>query len=305
MAVWQAFRHGLERVWENKILALISFSFKAFFAFSLLIPAYYMFNRTFSFSPSSDKFLKGYDFSLLVDFFVYWSRSIDLYRVLFLFTVLVAVAGYIFLSGGLWGTLFQNLREGKQKFKGEKFFGDCGRYFWSFFRIFIFICIIYIVAFILAMLIFSLVQGIAGKELSVTGHILILAAGAAIFAILFMWTDMWGDYIRIHRITSEERKIRALVRPSLKFIFRNFGKTILLYYLLSIILLGTLAAYFGLNRLLHFVQADELLILSLFILQQAYSLFRSFYRLVYYSAQLSLFDKFVGQGFSLAEGKQT
>lgn len=291
MVIWEAFRNGLIRVWKNKILALILFLFKLFFSFSLLIPAYYMFNRTFSFSPSSDNFLKGYDFSLLVDFFAYWSKGIGLYRALFLFTVLISVLGYIFLSGGLWGALFQNLREGKQKLKGEKFFGDCGKYFWSFFKIFIFICIIYILAFILGILIFSLIQAIAGKELSVSGHILFFAAGLVIFAVIFMWADMWGDYLRIYRVSSEEKKLRAILKPSLMFIFRNFGKTILLYYLLSIILLGTLAVYFGLNRALHLQTANGLMVLSVFIWQQAYSLFRSFYRLVYYSSQLILFDK--------------
>lgn len=289
--MWEAFRNGIARVWENKILALILFLFKVFFAFCLLIPAYYMFSRTFSFSPFAENFLKGYDFSLLVDFFTYWGRSIGLYRVLFLFIILISILGYIFLSGGLWGALFQNLREGKQKLKGEKFFGDCGKYFWSFFKIFIFICIIYILAFILGILIFSLIQAIAGKELSVSGHILFFAAGLVIFAVIFMWADMWGDYLRIYRVTSDERKLRTILKPSLRFIFRNFGKTILLYYLLSIILLGTLAVYFGLNRALHLQTANGLMVLSVFVWQQAYSLFRSFYRLVYYSSQLILFDK--------------
>ena len=296
MIMWEAFRSGLVKVWENKILALILFIFKLFFGFSLLIPAYYMFNRTFSFLPSSNNFLKGYDFSLLVDFFTYWSRSIGLYRILFLSIILVSILGYTFLSGGFWGALFQNLREGKQKFKGEKFFGDCGKYFWSFLKIFIFICVIYILSFILGMLIFSLIQVIAGKELSFTGHILFLVAGLIIFAILFMWVDMWGDYLRIYRVTSEEKKLRAILKPSLRFIFRNFGKTILLYYLLSIILLGTLVVYFGLSRALHLQPANGLMLLSVFIWQQAYSLFRSFYRLVYYSSQLVLFDRLYDLG---------
>jgi RsiW-degrading membrane proteinase PrsW (M82 family) len=141
------------------------------------------------------------------------------------------------------------------------------------------------------MLIFSLIQAIAGKELSVAGHFWVLIIGLVIFVILFMWADMWGDYLRIYRVTSEEGKLRAILKPSLRFVFRNFGRTVSLYYLLSLILLGTLIAYLGLSKILHFIPADKLLILSLFILQQAYSLFRSFYRLVYYSSQLVLFDK--------------
>jgi len=289
--MWEAFRDGLARVWESKILALILFLFKLFFAFSLLLPAYYMFNRTFSFSPSSDNFLKGYDFSLLVDFFTYWDKSLGLYQVLFLFTVLISVLGYIFLSGGLWGALFQHLKEGKQRFKAEKFFGDSGRYFRSFLKIFLFTCIGYLVAFILGMIIFSLIGAIAGKELSVSGHILFFALGIVVFAVIFMWVDMWGDYLRIYRVTSEEKKLRTILKPSLRFIFRNFGRTVLLYYLLSIIFLVTLAVYLGMNKALHLQAANGLMVLSVFILQQAYSLFRSFYRLVFYSSQLVLFDR--------------
>ena len=289
--MWEAFRDGLARVWESKILALILFLFKLFFAFSLLLPAYYMFNRTFSFSPSSDNFLKGYDFSLLVDFFTYWDKSLGLYQVLFLFTVLISVLGYIFLSGGLWGALFQHLKEGKQRFKAEKFFGDSGRYFRSFLKIFLFTCIGYLVAFILGMIIFSLIGAIAGKELSISGHILFFALGLVVFAVIFMWVDMWGDYLRIYRVTSEEKKLRTILKPSLRFIFRNFGRTVLLYYLLSIIFLVTLAVYLGMNKALHLQTTNGLMVLSVFILQQAYSLFRSFYRLVFYSSQLVLFDR--------------
>lgn len=291
MVIWEAFRNGIARVWENKILALVLFLFKLLFAFSLLLPAYYMFSRTFFFLPSSDNFLKGYDFSLLADFFVYWSKSIGLYRMLFVFIFLISVVGYIFLSGGLWGGLFQHLKEGKQRFKAEKFFGDSGRYFWSFFKIFLFTCIGYLLAFILGMLLVSLIGTIVGKELSASGHILFFAVGLVVFAVIFLWVNMWGDYLRIYRIFSDEKKLRTMLKPSLKFIFRNFGRTVLLYYLLSIILLGTLAIYFGLNKALHLQTANGLMVLSVFIWQQAYSLFRSFYRLVFYSSQLVLFDK--------------
>jgi hypothetical protein len=291
MVIWDSFKCGIKKVWENKILALILFLFKLFFAFLLLIPAYYMFSRTFSLSPFSLNFLKGYDFTFLVDFLHYWSRSINLYQVLFLVIVLISIISYIFLSGGLWGTFFQDLKEGRKKFKGEKFFGDCAKYFWSFLKIFILISLIYILIFFFALLIFSLISTIAGKELSFNVHIIILILDLLILAIFFMWVDMWSDYLRIYRIYFEEKKLRRIIKPTLRFILKNFDKTVFLYYLLTINFLGSLMVYFGLNRFLHFILMEKFLILSLFILQQAYSLFRSFYRLAFYSSQMVLFDK--------------
>lgn len=291
MVIWSSFESGIKKVWENKLLALILFGFKLFFSIIILIPAYYMFTKTFSFSPLSVNFLKGYDFNLLVDFLSHWSKGINLYLVYFLTIVLISAFSYIFFSGGLWGALYQSLREGKQKFNGEKFFGDCGRYFGSFLKIFFFIIIVYILAFFFALLIFSLIHTLAGKELSFVSRILILILELLILAILFMWVGMWSNYLRIYRIFFEEKKPISLLKSSLRFIFSNFGKTILLYYLLSAILLGTLIVYFGLNKVLHFMPGDKFLVLSLFILQQAFSFFRSFYRLVYYSSHMTLFDK--------------
>ncbi|HEX9911927.1 MAG TPA: hypothetical protein VGB01_01630 [candidate division Zixibacteria bacterium] len=291
MVIWNSFKDGIKQVWENKILALILFLFKLFFALLLLIPAYYMFSRTFSLSPLSLNFLKGYDFSFLVDFLVEWRKTIGLYQVLFLILGAFSVFSYIFLSGGLWGAFFRDLKEGKQKFKGEKFFGDCAKYFWSFLKIFILISLIYILAFLLALLIFSLISTMAGKELTYNGHIVILVLDLLVLAIFFMWLAMWSDYLRIYRIYFEEKKLRRIIKPTLRFILKNFDKTVFLYYLVTIIFLGSLMAYFGLNKFLHFVFIEKFLILSLFILQQAYSLFRSFYRLVYYSSQMALFDK--------------
>ena len=291
MVIWSSFKDGIKKVWENKILALILFLFKLFFSFLLLIPAYYMFSKTFSFSPSSVNFLKGYDFSLLIDFLFHWGKGISLYFIWFLLIGLISILSYIFFSGGLWGAFFQDLKEGKQKFKGEKFFGDCAKYFWSFLKIFILISLIYILAFFFALLIFSLISTIAGKELSYNGHIVILVLDILILAILFMGVDMWSDYLRVYRIYFEEKKLRRMIVPTLGFIFKNFNKSVLLYYLLSVIFLSSLIVYFGLNRFLHFILMEKFLILSIFILQQVYSLFRSFYRLVYYSSQMVLFDK--------------
>ncbi len=291
MVIWNSFKDGIKKVWENKILALILFLFKLFFALLLLIPVYYMFSRTFSLSSLSPNFLKGYDFSLLVDFLVEWRKTIGLYQVLFLVLGALSVFSYIFLSGGLWGAFFRDLKEGKQKFKGEKFSGDCAKYFWSFLKIFFLTCLIYTLAFLLALFIFSLISTIAGKELSYNSHIVIFVLDLLVLAIFFMWVDMWSDYLRIYRIYFGEKKLRRIIKPASRFILKNFDKTVFLYYLLTIIFLGSLMVYFWLNKFLHFVFMEKFLILSLFILQQVYSLFRSFYRLVYYSSQMALFDK--------------
>jgi hypothetical protein len=145
--------------------------------------------------------------------------------------------------------------------------------------------------FFFALLIFAFIHAIIGKELSHTSRILILSLELLILAILFMWVNMWSYYLRANRIFFEEKRLLRMARSSLNFIFRNFGKTISLYYLLSLILLGTFILYLALNKISHFLPADKFLVIILFVLYQLQSLFRSFYKLVYYSSHLVMFDK--------------
>jgi hypothetical protein len=291
MGVWNSLKEGIRNVWEYKLLALILFLFKLFFAFLLLVPAYYMFSETFSFSPLSINFLKGYDFYLLVDFFSQWSKGLSIYKVYFLIIGLAAIFSYIFFSGGLWGALYQSLKRGIFRLRGEKFFADGGRYFGSFLKIFISVCIAYVLVLILALFIFSFIHALTGKELSYTARILILFLEILIMAILFMGVNMWSVYLRTYIVFLEERKLLPALKSSLYFILKNFGKTVLLYYLLCVILVVTLLFYIGLNKTLHLLLEEKFLILLLFILQQGFSIFRSFFRLVSYSSQMVLFDK--------------
>lgn len=291
MIVWISLKEGIRNVWEHKVLALLLFLFKLFFAFLFLIPAYYMFSRTFSFSPLAVNFLKGYDFYLLVDFLSGWDEGLGIYKGYFLIVGFGLLLFYIFFSGGLWGALYQSSKQEGYRLSGEKFFTDCGRYYVSFLKIFIFIFIVYILILIFALFIFSSIRALTGKELSYTAHVLIFFLEILVMAILFMWMDMWSYYMRAKRVLFEEKKLITLLRSSLGFIFKNFGKTISLYYILSLTLLGTLAVYGGLNKLLHLLPAGKLQVLSLFILYQSYSFFRSFYKLGYYSSHMVLLDK--------------
>ncbi len=291
MIIWSSLREGIRNIRKHKLLVLVLFLFKLFFAFLLLLPAYYMFSRTFSFSPLSINFLKGYDFHLLIDFFSEWSRGLGVYKVYFVITGLVLAFSYIFFSGGLWSALYYNLKQKTYSPAGERFFADCAGYFGVFLKIFIFICTVYLLAFVFTLLFFSFVHELIGKELSYTARILILSLEIFILALLFMGVNMWSIYLRIQSVFLREKRILPLLKYSLDFILKNFGKTLLLYYLLGIILVVSLAFYFGLNKILHLMLEEKFLILILFILQQGFSIFRSFLKLVSYSSQMALFDR--------------
>jgi hypothetical protein len=250
-----------------------------------------MFSRTFSFSPLSVNFLKGYDFYLLIDFFSQWSRGLNVYKVYFVITGLAFVFSYIFISGGLWGALYHRLKQKTYSSAGERFFADCAGYFGRFLKIFIFICAVYLLVLVFALFIFSFIHSLTGRELSYTVRILILVVEIFILAVLFMWVNMWSIYLRIHTVFLEEKKLLPLLKLSLDFILKNFGKTLLLYYLLGAILLVSLAFYLGMNKTLHLLLEEKFLILILFVIQQVYSIFRSFFKLVTYSSQMALFDK--------------
>jgi predicted transporter len=110
---------------------------------------------------------------------------------------------------------------------------------------------------------------------------------------------MIGDYLRIFYIENFEERFFGLVRKAFRFVLTNFFKTLGLYYLLSFILVLAILLYFGMDKVMQGIPKTSFSILLIFLVQQISSLFRAFWRLVYYSSQIALVDKLSAEEESL------
>ena len=109
--------------------------------------------------------------------------------------------------------------------------------------------------------------------------------------LLFFLVNMIGGYLRIFLIENFGERFLKVVGKTFKFLLTNFFRTLSLYYFLSVILTIAIFVYLGLTKGMNAMPQTGFFICLTFLIQQIFVAFNSFYRLVYYSSQLVLFDK--------------
>jgi hypothetical protein len=112
-----------------------------------------------------------------------------------------------------------------------------------------------------------------------------------IFAFLFLLGNMMGDYLRIFYVQNFGERFWGSVKIAFRFLLTNFSKTLSLYYLLSFVLALAILLYFGTDKVMEGMPKTSFYVLLVFLVEQILSLFRAFWRLVYYSSQIVLADK--------------
>jgi hypothetical protein len=257
-----------------------------------------MFSASFGANVKASNLLQGLDFSLIIDFIYHWRQTLSIYFLMFFLVSFFAVIVFIFLSGGFWGILRDQSKREERNLNLERFFGYCAKYFWGMFRIALFLVAFYLIVFFLFLFFLAIFNAVAGK-----GSILEITswrgiAKISIFAFLFLLVNMLGDYLRIFHIQNFEDRFLGMVKKAFRFLLTNFFNALGLYYLLSFVLVLAILLYVGMDKVMDGIPKTAISILLLFLVQQISSLFRAFYRLVYYSSQIVLVDK-------LSMGKET
>ena len=291
MLIFTSFIQGIKNVWSNKFLIGIMFLFKLGFSLILLAPIYLMFSASFGRNVKASSLLRSLDFSLLIDFVYHWRQTLSIYFLLFFLVFFLVIMVFVFLSGGFWGILRDQSKKEDRNSNTERFFSYCARYFWGMFKIALLLIVFYLIALLLFLFFLSIFDSVAGKgnRLDITSW----RAGVKIsaFAFLFFLVNMIGDYLRIFSVQNFKERFSGFVKRAFRFLLTNIFKTLSLYYLLSFVLVMAILIFAGLNELMERIPKTFFYVLLIFFLQQILSLFRSFYRLVYYSSQMVLVDK--------------
>jgi len=297
MLILNSFIIGIKNVWSNKFLIGIMFLFKLVFSLILLAPLYLMFSASFGANLKASNLLRWFDFSLLIDFIYHWKHTLSIYFLMFLLVSFLTIMVFIFFSGGFWGVLRDQAKkkEGNPKdashLKIEGFFGYGAKYFWGMFKITLVLFAFYLIAIFLFLFFLTIFNSVAGKGsfLEITSWRIMVKI--SILAFMFFLVNMIGDYLRICYIENFEERFLVSVKRAFRFLLTNFLKALGLYYLLSFVLLLAILLYFGMDKVMEGIPKTSFSILLIFLVQQISSLFRAFWRLVYYSSQIALVDK--------------
>lgn len=297
MFILNSFTIGIKNVWSNKFLIGIMFLFKLGFSLILLAPLYLMFSASFGANLKASNLLRWFDFSLLIDFIYHWRQTISIYFLMLFLVSFLAIIIFIFFSGGFWGVLRDQAKkkEGNPKdashLRIEGFFGYCAKYFWGMFKITLVLLVFYSITIFLFLLFLTIFNSVAGEGSWIQIASWRAVAKISVLVFFFLLVNMIGDYLRVFYIENFEERFLGLVRKAFRFVLTNFFKTLGLYYLLSFVLALAILFYVGIDKVMEGIPKTSFSILLIFLVQQISSLFRAFWRLVYYSSQIALVDK--------------
>lgn len=287
---------GVRNVWTVKFLIGLMFVFKLISAFVLVFPLYLMFSSSFGANVKASNLLPGFDPSLLIDFVYHWRQTLSIYFFMLILVCGIIIAVYLFLSGGFWGILRDQVKKKEVAIPAdlpestlEKFFGYGGRYFGGMLKIALLMIPLYLLAFLLVMIFTVIFGSITGKVnvWEVTSWRMIMRILILLF--MFLWVKMTGDYMRISLVENQGEPFWIVIRRAFRFVLTNASATLSLYYILGLIWLSIFLIYLGSHKLIQGILPAGIFVLVTFIVQQIYAVFISFYRLVYYSSQLSLY----------------
>lgn len=190
----------------------------------------------------------------------------------------------IFLNGGVVGRLLD--AEGRTTL--AEFFGDCGRYFWRFVRLFLVSLVFLLLTLGLFMrLVSALIRPLT--EGAVTEWVpLILSNLHLIVALLLLSiVRLIVDYSRIAVVADDERKVLKALRHALTFLRKRFFRAWAIYLLVvALTVAGTVVFYAGLGAL---GAPGTLQAVAGFLLMQVFVLFRMGIRALFVAAQAEFY----------------
>jgi hypothetical protein len=265
----------------NKKARMLIYLWVINFLFSLVIitPVYFLISRDYSRSLMGDRLLQGIDMLWLGDIFYKYQDILPALKGWMLFPAILFLALYVFLNGGIIGRVVAE----DEKANLSNFFGDCGKYFFRFLRVFLISAVGYIILFGVIFKLLSALFNLWTRNAS-TEWILIIASNLQflIQILLFSIVRMFFDYVKVSLVAENSRKTLKATIANFGFIGKKFFKVWVLYLLVGIIsiLLGIL--FLGVSNILP--KAGALLIV-LFIWQQVYIFSKMWGKTLFFSTE--------------------
>lgn len=268
MGIGKIFGQGLTIT--AKKTRLVAYLWTVYFLFALLIvaPFYFLLESHFSHSLLGEQLFAGVDLLWLGDLIYKYQELPPLVIGWLVGASLLFLVLSTFLNGGLIG----RIAGGEDKVTFPGFFGDCGRYFGRFLRVFL-----------LSLIGYFLVLGLVSRFVAIPFRLLSKGATTewttlissslrlVVFLLLFSIVKMFFDYVKVSLVTEDSiRAVRATLQ-NFRFLRRHFFKAWALFLGVGLIFFLSTWIYLLVAKALPKVGLGPAL---LFIWQQAFFLIR-------------------------------
>jgi hypothetical protein len=233
-------------------------------------------------------FLKGFDFETFFELIIHEGEA--WHWILYIAFILAFLYYWVslFLHGGILSVLKGRGITGEMESRGLRFapafFQGAGKYFGRFFRLIIYSLLVWIcfglVYFVLNLVMKPLTSGGTNEP------VIFYLFWVRVVIILFLYylIRVICDYARIRIVAEDSKAVFGSLIYAFKFVFRNFFKTLILYYLMLITGLAIFGVYWLVQKM---VPAHALLsILIAFLIGQIFILSRGWLKVALQAAQL-------------------
>jgi hypothetical protein len=189
-----------------------------------------------------------------------------------------------FLAGGILSTFNTN----GSKFSLKKFFGGAGSYFSHFFLVMLLSWFVFfgVLGFLYRGL-GSIRNSVAQNSFSEITPFYLGLFFSVILLFLLLLLQMLFDYTRIQIVVEQKKNILFALRDAFRFIFKHFGSTLGLFYLLFLVNFGATLIYLLLKS--YIPQSTALGVISVFFIQQLFVFALIFVRCWLYASELELY----------------
>jgi hypothetical protein len=269
---------------QNKKMIAIYYLTNLFFAFLLMIPLRFMIDKSIGSAVMGEKLISPMEMNFVFEFLIKNDNSIAGIRGLVILVPILFWLSGLFLSGGAFAAFIHH-----GKFQSSMFWGDSGKYFGRFFRLFLWSIPVFIVFYCFQFIETGIQYLIYGKDPyeSVTYWGAWIKIGLSYLGLLIAYFIF--DYSRIQIVMFDMRSAMRALIEGLKFTFKHFGKAFgisLIYFILG----GIILALYNLISD-SILDKNFLMIILLILIQQIYMVIRTIFRLALYGSQ-SFFFKF-------------
>ncbi len=285
MKIFTSYFSGLKSASRSKKMATLIFVITFMLAMIVAIPFQTTLKNEAGNSMAINSLLKHFDYTTYSDFMRVSGKAVKPFITSGVWMGMFYLLFTVFFAGGVL-----NILSGEEnKFSIKSFLDGCGKFFFRYLRLAIYIVII---EFIIALVVFiplSMILASAYRSVQSEASLFyIFIIGVLIFALLFILVLMIGDYAKILLFKDDSKKAFKAVWISTKFVFKHFFGTYSLYLLLLIAPVLFFVIYFFLDNSIGMVSGFTIFIM--FLIQQILIWLRTWTKVWFLGSEIKYFE---------------
>jgi hypothetical protein len=272
-------KKAVKRARQYWPIALTIYAVELALALTIGLQVFQVLEASIGQSVEVQKLAHGYDFTVFTDFLKVHGASITPLFGQLRWLLAIWLLASIFLQGGMLWTVIERPEHNKM----SGFWSHCAKYFFPFLAMGIFFLVLALLsgAALLSPTLINFESIIANSESEKT-LVFRIFGGLVIWVFILIWLFIWAVHSRIVYIKWQDDGIWKAIKGGWIRTYRMLGRNLVIVALALLIIACIALIYNVLAK--NTGSSSGLALVGLFLLQQAFSIFRTFVRMGVYAA---------------------